>query len=89
MRLAVEREGRLHFWRAAMKPGKLATRDEISVTPVIGLPGNPAAALITCGCFVVLWCIGCRAGRRSDVRRGRSCPDSAARECRAAASPSA
>ncbi|NNF79800.1 MAG: hypothetical protein HKN05_17390 [Rhizobiales bacterium] len=39
--------GRLHVMKVAMKPGKPATIGELGRAVYIGLPGNPAAALIT------------------------------------------
>ncbi|MBV9685700.1 MAG: molybdopterin molybdotransferase MoeA, partial [Alphaproteobacteria bacterium] len=51
VRPAIERLGRLHFWRLAIKPGRPVALGQISGVPLIGLPGNPVAALVT---FVVL-----------------------------------
>jgi molybdopterin molybdotransferase len=48
---AIERLGRLHFWRLAIKPGRPVALGQIGNVPLIGLPGNPVAALVT---FVVL-----------------------------------
>jgi molybdopterin molybdotransferase len=48
---AVERLGSLHFWRLAIKPGRPVALGQVAGMPLIGLPGNPAAALVT---FVVL-----------------------------------
>jgi molybdopterin molybdotransferase len=48
---AVERLGSLHFWRLAIKPGRPVALGQIAGVPLIGLPGNPVAALVT---FVVL-----------------------------------
>jgi len=39
--------GRLVFWRLAIKPGRPAAMGVIGGTPVIGLPGNPVAAVVT------------------------------------------
>jgi molybdopterin molybdotransferase len=41
----------LHFWRLAIKPGRPVALGQIDGVPLIGLPGNPVAALVT---FVVL-----------------------------------
>ena len=58
---AVECEGRLHFWRVAVKPGKPLVFGEIDdhsglpvshSTPVIGLPGNPVSSFVTFLIFV-------------------------------------
>ena len=48
---AIERLGRLHFWRLAIKPGRPVALGQIGAVPLIGLPGNPVAALVT---FVVV-----------------------------------
>ena len=48
---AIERLGRLHFWRLAIKPGRPVALGQIGGVPLIGLPGNPVAAIVT---FVVL-----------------------------------
>lgn len=47
VRAAIEGAGRLVFWRLAIKPGRPAAMGVISGTPVIGLPGNPVAAVVT------------------------------------------
>jgi molybdopterin molybdotransferase len=43
--------GTLRFWRVAIRPGRPITIGETCGTPLIGLPGNPVAALVT---FVTL-----------------------------------
>jgi len=48
---AIERLGNLHFWRLAIKPGRPVALGQVAGVPLIGLPGNPVAALVT---FVVL-----------------------------------
>lgn len=48
---AIERLGSLHFWRLAIKPGRPVALGQIGGVPLIGLPGNPVAAIVT---FVVL-----------------------------------
>ncbi|WP_043335904.1 molybdopterin molybdotransferase MoeA [Belnapia moabensis] len=47
VRAAIESGGRLVFWRLAVKPGRPAAMGVIGGTPVIGLPGNPVAAVVT------------------------------------------
>jgi molybdopterin molybdotransferase len=47
VRAAIEGAGRLVFWRLAIKPGRPAAMGIIGGTPVIGLPGNPVAAVVT------------------------------------------
>ena len=44
---AVEAQGSLHFWRLAIKPGRPVAMGQVGAVPFIGLPGNPAAALVT------------------------------------------
>lgn len=44
---AVSALGQLNLWRVAIQPGKPLAFGTIGNTPWIGLPGNPAAALIT------------------------------------------
>lgn len=39
--------GSLHFWKVAIKPGRPIAFGQINGTPFIGLPGNPAAMLVT------------------------------------------
>ncbi len=51
VRTAVERLGRLHFWRLAIKPGRPVALGQVGGAPLIGLPGNPVAAVVT---FAVL-----------------------------------
>jgi molybdopterin molybdotransferase len=52
VRLLLEREGRCDFWQVAMKPGRPLLAGVFAGVPVIGLPGNPAAALICAELFV-------------------------------------
>jgi molybdopterin molybdotransferase len=47
VRAAIERLGRLHFWRLAIKPGRPVALGQIGGVPLIGLPGNPVAAVLT------------------------------------------
>jgi molybdopterin molybdotransferase len=47
VRAAIECGGRLVFWRLAVKPGRPAAMGVVAGTPVIGLPGNPVAAVVT------------------------------------------
>ena len=48
---AVERLGRIHFWRIAMKPGRPLAFGEIEGAVFVGLPGNPVATTV---CFLRL-----------------------------------
>lgn len=47
VRAVLEESGNLSLWRMAIKPGKPLAFGEIGGTPVLGLPGNPAAVLVT------------------------------------------
>lgn len=38
------REGEMHFWQVAMKPGKPLAFGVIAGVPILGLPGNPVSA---------------------------------------------
>ncbi|TVP59708.1 MAG: molybdopterin molybdenumtransferase MoeA, partial [Halomonadaceae bacterium] len=51
VRSAVEALGELHLWRLAIKPGKPFAHGTLGNTPFMGLPGNPAAVLVT---FMIL-----------------------------------
>lgn len=42
----------LDFWKVAMRPGKPLLSGRIGSTPIIGLPGNPVAALVCSTVFV-------------------------------------
>ena len=47
VRTAIERLGRLDFWRLAIKPGRPVALGQVKGVPLIGLPGNPVAAALT------------------------------------------
>ena len=47
VRAAIEESGRLVFWRLAIKPGRPAAMGVVGGVPVVGLPGNPVAAVVT------------------------------------------
>jgi len=47
VRATVERLGTLHAWHIAIKPGRPLLLGQLRQTPFIGLPGNPAAAMVT------------------------------------------
>jgi len=49
VRAAVERLGRLHFWRLAVKPGRPVALGQVGAAVFVGLPGNPVAAF---ACFL-------------------------------------
>jgi len=47
VRSAVERIGRLVFWRVAIKPGRPVAMGIVGGSAFVGLPGNPVAAFVT------------------------------------------
>jgi len=51
VKAAVERQGSLHFWRLAIKPGRPIALGQVGDAAFVGLPGNPVAAMVT---FMVL-----------------------------------
>lgn len=50
VRAAIEAIGQMTFWRIGIKPGRPVTLGEARGTPLLGLPGNPVAALVTFIC---------------------------------------
>ena len=51
VRRVLEESGKLHFWRLAIKPGRPVGLGQLGRVPVVGLPGNPVAAMI---CFLAV-----------------------------------
>ena len=47
IKAAVDSLGSLDMWRIKLKPGKPLAYGKVNGTPIFGLPGNPASALIT------------------------------------------
>lgn len=47
VRAVLQESGELSLWRLAIKPGKPLAFGKIGGTPILGLPGNPAAVLVT------------------------------------------
>jgi molybdopterin molybdotransferase len=47
VKAAVEAEGKLHFWRLAIKPGRPVAMGQVGRVPFLGLPGNPVAVMVT------------------------------------------
>ncbi len=47
IKAAVDSLGQLNMWRIKLKPGKPLAYGWVDNTPIFGLPGNPASALIT------------------------------------------
>ena len=52
VRMVVEQDGRLDFWRVNMRPGKPLAFGEFAGIPFIGLPGNPVSAYVGFEVFV-------------------------------------
>lgn len=48
VRPALAAHGRVHFWRLAIRPGKPVLFGEIGGAMMLGLPGNPVSAMVTC-----------------------------------------
>jgi len=44
---AVEALGAIHFWRLAIKPGRPIALGQVARVPIVGLPGNPVAVVVT------------------------------------------
>ncbi len=51
VKAAIAGQGQLHLWRLAIKPGRPVALGQVARTAFVGLPGNPAAAVVT---FVAL-----------------------------------
>ncbi|KZY68223.1 hypothetical protein A3742_17045 [Oleiphilus sp. HI0071] len=47
IKAAIEEVGEIDFWRIAIKPGKPFMLGDVQGKPVLGLPGNPSAVLVT------------------------------------------
>jgi molybdopterin molybdotransferase len=47
VKAAIEALGRVHFWRLAIKPGRPLALGQVGTVPIIGLPGNPVATMVT------------------------------------------
>ena len=47
LKQAISQLGELHLWRLAIQPGKPLAFGSVQGKPWLGLPGNPAAALVT------------------------------------------
>jgi molybdopterin molybdotransferase len=52
VRMLIEAEGKMDFWRVNMRPGKPLAFGTYQNTPVIGLPGNPVSAFVGFEIFV-------------------------------------
>jgi len=47
----MDAEGEMHFWSLNMKPGRPMAFGEVGGMPLLGLPGNPVAAMISTRLF--------------------------------------
>ena len=47
VKTAIESLGRVHFWQLAIKPGRPLALGQVGTVPILGLPGNPVAAMVT------------------------------------------
>lgn len=47
VKAAISKLGAVNFWKLALKPGKPFMFGHVKDTPIIGLPGNPGAVLVT------------------------------------------
>lgn len=47
VRPALASQGRVHFWRLALRPGKPVVFGEVGHAAMLGLPGNPVSAFVT------------------------------------------
>jgi molybdopterin molybdotransferase len=52
VRSALEKDGKLEFWRVNMRPGKPIAFGEYQGIPFIGLPGNPVSAFVGAELFM-------------------------------------
>lgn len=50
VKAAVESQGKLGFWRVAIRPGRPLAFGRVGQTPFFGLPGNPIASMV---CFMM------------------------------------
>lgn len=67
---ALREHGEVDLWKLAIKPGKPFTLGRFAGTPVLGLPGNPAASLVTYLLLVkpyLLRRLGCQAVKPQPV----------------------
>lgn len=74
VRQVLEQDGTLSLWRLAMKPGKPLAFGACHGTPVLGLPGNPAAALVTFMVLALPWIRRCQGESGTVLPRGEQLP---------------
>ncbi|MDK9558799.1 molybdopterin molybdotransferase MoeA [Marinobacter sp. M216] len=73
VRAVLEESDALSLWRLAIKPGKPLAFGEIGGTPILGLPGNPAAVLVTFLVIVMPFIRKCQGRLRAEFT-GQSLP---------------
>jgi molybdopterin molybdotransferase len=69
VRALLEQEGRLHFCQVAMEPDRPLLFGDLAGVPVLGLPGDPAEALVCAELFARPALL--RLAGRSDIERPR------------------
>jgi len=67
VKAVVESLGSIDFWRIAIKPGKPFAFGDVHGTPFLGLPGNPASALVTALIIARPFLFDCQGASRADV----------------------
>jgi molybdopterin molybdotransferase len=72
VRRVIEADGRLDFWKVAMRPGRPLAVGRVGGSTVVGLPGNPVSALVGFEIFV-LPVIVAMTGRPGWCRRRETC----------------
>ncbi|HEB28487.1 MAG TPA: molybdopterin molybdenumtransferase MoeA [Porticoccus sp.] len=60
VKACVEKLGSLDLWRLAIKPGKPLAFGNVLGTPILGLPGNPAAVFVTCAIIARPFLLKCQ-----------------------------
>ncbi len=69
VRPALAAHGKVHFWRLAIRPGKPVLFGEVGQAMMLGLPGNPVSAMVTC-LMVALPVVSALIGETSDPAPG-------------------
>ncbi|WP_067102155.1 molybdopterin molybdotransferase MoeA [Marinomonas atlantica] len=66
VKATIEKNGQLHLWKIAIKPGKPLVFAKVFDTPLLGLPGNPSSTLVTFHLFARL-ALATAAGENLDL----------------------
>ncbi|WP_151702368.1 gephyrin-like molybdotransferase Glp [Nitrincola alkalilacustris] len=69
VRLSVEALGEINLWGIAIKPGKPFAFGQVQGTPFLGLPGNPAAAMVTFDLLASAYLKRCQGRSPQPLRR--------------------